>query len=96
MIWSGSPLHVDPSCFPFGPRRVRRRPSLIDMVEEGTPSSPIETPGMLLNVNSISEFMGGLCLHANEARAFEGLQLHGSNHPRPERQHNTILRPRLA
>jgi hypothetical protein len=61
---------------------------LIDM--EGESALSIEPSGTLLNVNSISESMGGLCLHANEARAFRGLQLHRSDHPGPKRQHDTI------
>jgi hypothetical protein len=51
---------------------------------ESTPSSPNEPLGMLPNVNSISELMGGLCLHANEARASKGIQPLGSDHPTPD------------
>jgi hypothetical protein len=46
---------------------------LIDMEGEGALSSSTEPPYTFLNINSISESMGGLCLYANEARAFRGL-----------------------
>jgi hypothetical protein len=39
------------------------------MEEECVPPSPAESLGSPANVNSISESMVGLCLHANEARA---------------------------
>jgi hypothetical protein len=63
----------------------------IGMEGESTSSSPVEPLGTLPNVNSISVSMGGLCLHANEARASGGIQPHGSDHPRPEYQLDTIL-----
>jgi hypothetical protein len=44
--------------------------------ESASPSS-VESLGTPANVNSISESMGGLCLHANEARASGGVQPHG-------------------
>jgi hypothetical protein len=59
---------------------------------ESTPSSLDTLP----NVNSISESIGGLCLHANEAQASGGIRPHGSDHPRLECQLDTILGPRLS
>jgi hypothetical protein len=53
-----------------GPDERARGLDLIDVEGESAPS--VEPPGTLLNVNSISESMGGLCLHANEARASGG------------------------
>jgi hypothetical protein len=38
--------------------------------------------------------MVGLCLHANEERAFGGVQPHGFDHPRLECQLDAILGPR--
>jgi hypothetical protein len=40
---------------------------------ESTSPSPVESLDTPANVNSISESMGGLCLHANEARASGGV-----------------------
>jgi hypothetical protein len=61
---------------------------------ECTPPSPHESLGSPANVNSISKSMVGLYLHANEARASEGVQPHGFDHPRLERQLDAILGPR--
>jgi hypothetical protein len=56
--------------------------------------SPAESLGSPANVNSISESMVGLCLHANEARASGGVRPHGFDHLRLERQLDAILGPR--
>jgi hypothetical protein len=45
-------------------------------------SSPAESLGSPTNVDSISESMAGLCLHANEAQAPRGAQPWGFNHLR--------------
>jgi hypothetical protein len=62
--------------------------------EECASPSPAESHGSPANINSISESMVGLRLHANEARAFRGVQSHGFNHPRLEHQLDTIVGPR--
>jgi hypothetical protein len=79
--------------FLLGPDECIGGLNLIDMEKEGAPSSPTVPPDLLLNIDSISESMGSLCLHANEARAFGGLQLHRSDHPRHGHELDTILGP---
>jgi hypothetical protein len=48
-----------------------------DTKGECTSPSPIESLGSPANIGSIFESMIGLCLHANEAQAFGGVQPHG-------------------
>jgi hypothetical protein len=48
------------------------------------------------DVDSITESMGGLCLHVNEARASKGTQPHDFTYPRLKRQLDTILGPRSS
>jgi hypothetical protein len=57
--------------FPLGPDERVGGLDLIDMEGECAPF--VEPPDTLLNVNSISESLGGLGLHANEAQASGGL-----------------------
>jgi hypothetical protein len=45
-----------------------------DMEGKCVPPSPAESLGSPANVNSISESMAGLCLHANEVQAPRGAQ----------------------
>jgi hypothetical protein len=82
--------------FLLGPNERIRGLNLIDMEKEGAPSYPTMLPDPLLNIDSISESMGSLCLHTNEAQAFVGLQLHRSDHPRHGHELDTILGPQLA
>jgi hypothetical protein len=56
-------------------------------------SSPAESPNSPTNVDSITELMVGLCLHANEAQASRGAQPHGFDYSRLERQLDAILGP---
>jgi hypothetical protein len=91
---SGPPSTSIHHAFLPGPDERIRGLDLVDMEGEGAPSSlVVPPPGTPLNVNSISESMGGLCLHANEAWASGGLQLHGSDLLSLERQLDTILGP---
>jgi hypothetical protein len=61
---------------------------------ECAPPSPAETLGSPTDVDSISESMVGLCLYAYETRASVGIQPHGFDHLRLERQFDAILKPR--
>jgi hypothetical protein len=95
-VWTGEDhdlVQLPPSvlthhAFLLGPDERVGGLDLIDKEGESAPS--VEPPDLLLDINSISESMGGLCLHANEARASGGLHLHGSNLPGSECQHDTI------
>jgi hypothetical protein len=60
---------------------------------ECVPPSPAESPDSLANIDSITESMASLCLHANEAQASEGAQPHGFDYPRLEHQLDVILGP---
>jgi hypothetical protein len=58
--------------------------------------SPAESFDSPADVNSITESIVGLCLHANEAHASESTQPHGFDYPRLERQLDAILGPCLS
>jgi hypothetical protein len=47
--------------------------------------SPAESPDSPADVDSITESIAGLCLHADEAQTSEGTQPHNFNYPRLER-----------
>jgi hypothetical protein len=57
-------------------------------------SAPRHSHGSYVGVDSIFVLMVGLCLHANKARAFGGVQPHGFDPPRLERQLDAIPGPR--
>jgi hypothetical protein len=64
-----------------------------DAEGECVPPSPAESPDSLANIDSITESMAGLCLHANEAQASGGTRPHGFDYPRLEHQLDIILGP---
>jgi hypothetical protein len=80
------------SCLGFDERIGDLDPT--DMEEEFVLPSPTKSLSSPTNIDSISKSMVGLCLHANKARASGGVQPHGFDHPRLERQLDAILGPR--
>jgi hypothetical protein len=83
---------VDPASAPGSDERVGELDPTGTEGEYALPS-PAESPDSPVDVDSITESMVGLCLHANEAQASEGTQPHGFDYPRLERQLNAILEP---
>jgi hypothetical protein len=60
---------------------------------ECAPPFPTKILGSPADIDSISESMVGICLYANEAWASMGVQPHGFDHLRLERQFDAILEP---
>jgi hypothetical protein len=55
-----------------------------------TPTGSFDSPP---DVDSVIKSMASLCLHGNEAQAFEGIQPHDFNYSRLEHQLDAILGP---
>jgi hypothetical protein len=93
MILLSPSMPVDPAS-PLGSDERIRDLDPVCTEEECVLPPPAGSPNSPADIDSITESMVGLCLHANEVQASKGTQPHGFDYPRLERQLDSILGPR--